>query len=80
MGLIKENWDQFEKQAIHKRAPDIQRQEMRRAFYAGAAITYVALSRAVSEGDGVSDDDVSVLRDFEDELLAFSKAVQAGEA
>lgn len=36
MNTIQEQWDSFQKMAIPEYAPDIQKTEMKRAFYAGA--------------------------------------------
>lgn len=56
--LIAEQWQSFEQQVIPKTAPAIQREEMQKAFFAGAlAVLGVAFelgSEDVSEEDGAA--------------------------
>ena len=49
---VKSSWDEFEADIIPKDAPEIQRHEMKRAFYMGAlfGVTFMGeRSRAVSD-------------------------------
>ena len=79
MKTIHEVWESLEAAAIPADAPDIQRQEMRRAFYAGAqAMLHLAFSvgpESVSEDEGAA-----MLERWRLEVLAFSRAIREGKA
>lgn len=79
MNTIAEQWALFEASVMPKNAPPIQRQEMRRAFYSGAAallrIQLVIGSETVSEDAGVA-----ILQGLHEELHAFSGMVTSGKA
>lgn len=56
-GHINAGWEKFEQQTIPKEAPEIQRTEMRRAFYSGV-LTLMKLMKGLSEQD-ISEEQVA---------------------
>ncbi len=76
---IQEAWLDFKRKVIPEDAPNIQLQECRRAFYAGAQSSF---SVYVSIGDEVvsEDDGVKILEDLRDELAEFPKMILEGRA
>lgn len=78
--LMAEQWDSFARQIIPPGAPAVQRQEMRRAFYAGAqAILYGILTNLAPEHDPTPED-LQALENVAEELRAFAKHVKEGRA
>jgi len=79
MNTIAEQWVAFEVLVMPKDAPPVQRQEMRRAFYAGAEamlrLQYAAGDRDVSENAGVM-----MLEGWHDECRRFAQQVAQGGA
>lgn len=79
---IKEEWESFET-ALLQDAGDIQRQEMRRAFYAGAQSFFSILTSSVSQTenpDEVTEEDMNLLDALAKELEQFGKDVEEGRA
>ena len=77
--LLESAWEDFRAHVIHPKASELQLTEMRRAFYAGAGCLLVTLLSTVSPGDDVQQSDLDRLRSINEELQAFSAAVQKGE-
>lgn len=79
MNTIQEQWNSFAALVVPKDASPVQRQEMRRAFYAGAEamtrIQFAVGDLAMSEAVGVQ-----VLEGCHDELRRFAQQVGRGEA
>jgi len=77
IGRITDAWNMYRKNVMHKWAPPLQRQECRRAFYAGAeaAMTASAILAGLEEKEGTQG-----LLEIEAELLRFIEQVKAGEA
>lgn len=79
MSRLAEAWQAFQQEVLHPKAPHTQRQEMRRAFYAGAWA-------AVCQVHQLNTDDVAdpvVLRVLEEmavEAAAFKARVLGGGA
>jgi biotin synthase-like enzyme len=61
-------------------ADRIQRQETRRAFYAGASALFTTIMGNMTEGDEPQEADVQMLNNIWRELNAFSDAVGSGRA
>jgi len=78
--LMAEQWDQFARQVLHPQAPAIQKQEMRRAFYAGAQAILFRVIQALAPESEPTAEDLQVMQDLEDELQAFGKAIKEGRA
>jgi hypothetical protein len=73
-------WRSLAEMAIPLDAPDRQRQEMRRAFYAGAQAFFVALLQDLDPCKGVTGADESRLQSISDEINGFARDVIAGRA
>jgi hypothetical protein len=71
---IEQEWQEFEKKIMPKNAPEIQRKEMRRAFYAGA---WTMLKLVQSLGaDGIPEEDaIGVLEEVDKECIEFLSQV-----
>lgn len=76
---IAEQWAAFEAAVVPKSAPPVQRQEMRRAFYAGAEamlrMQWDIGDEAVSENAGVA-----MMEGWHDECRRFAQQVANGAA
>jgi hypothetical protein len=74
---LKEAWESYARDVLPMMASTVQRQETRRAFYAGAqammAVAKVIGTDAVSEADGVL-----AFEACDQELMEFNLAVKAG--
>lgn len=77
---IMESWNEFSRKVIHPNSPQIQRIEMRRAFYAGAAFVLEGITKDMSPGDQVQDSDIQILEDISSELVDFAEQMARGEA
>jgi hypothetical protein len=79
LNTIQEQWEQFSTLVIPKNAPDIQKQEMRRAFYAGVQATlriqFEIGNSSITEVAGVA-----MLEGLHEECQLFASAVARGEA
>ena len=79
MNTIQENWDSFNYLVIPKNADDIQRQEMRKAFYAGAGvmlnICWAIGDESISEEVGLD-----ILESCNKEINMFLKQIKDGSA
>jgi hypothetical protein len=75
---IKEEWNSFDKDVVPAGAHHVQRQEMKRAFYAGAHAILCQV-RAIGEDDAVSElDGVRILEGLWQESLRFKESVLRG--
>lgn len=75
--LLADQWKEFSAMVMHSEAPLVQRIEMRRAFYAGAAeVTRMVLKMAEQE----EPDAIHAMNSLVDEIDHFAQAVQNGEA
>lgn len=80
MKTVKDWWDTFEERVLPKGCHPIQRQETRRAFYAGFLASLLAgIEMADESGD---DDDLGarMIQSLHEECQAFKDAVGRGEA
>ena len=79
MNTIQENWDSFNALVIPKNADAIQRQEMRKAFYAGAGVMlnifWAIGDKSISEEAGLD-----ILEGCSEEINMFVKQIQNGSA
>ena len=41
--IVDTQWTRFEKEVIHKEAPEIQKEEIKKAFFAGAFVSFSAM-------------------------------------
>jgi len=75
-----EQWDTFARAVLPKDCPPIQRQEMRRAFYAGAqGILYGVIAAFAPESEPTAED-LALMDNLERELSDFAELVKQGRA
>lgn len=78
--LMAEQWDSFARAVLPKDAPAVQRQEMRRAFYAGAqGILFGVIAILAPEGEP-TDEDIRHMENLHQELQDFANLVEQGRA
>lgn len=75
---VAEEWKEFTK-LIPEDAPDVQTQEMRRAFYCGATAVF-GLMTDLDGGSDATDLDLEYYVSIEKELEDFQEAIARGEA
>ena len=78
--LMAEQWDQFARAVLPPNCAPIQRQEMRRAFYAGAEGIMFKVIYALSPDNEPTDADLQTMKDLHAELTDFAELVKTGRA
>lgn len=78
--LMAEQWDQFSRTVLPAGCSATQRQEMRRAFYAGAQSILFRVIAALSPETEPTEADLQVMTDVNQELQDFAEAVKHGRA
>ena len=78
--LMAEQWDQFAKLVLPKGVSATQRQEMRRAFYAGAQAILMRVIVALAPESEPTEEDLQMMQGVDDELQEFSRLVKEGRA
>jgi hypothetical protein len=78
--LMAEQWDGFSRKVMPADAPQVQRQEMRRAFYAGAQAILHGVIAAFAPESEPTVEDLQIMADLDNELSAFAELVKAGRA
>ena len=75
---LAEGWQSFEHAVMPRNASKVQREEMEKAFYAGAASLLRAVLTGLIGGDETTPDDLRVMEELEAELQEFpAKVIQA---
>jgi hypothetical protein len=77
---VEDGWRAFEAHVLSPTVGDVQRQEMRRAFFAGAFVIMDTLAEAMSDGDDMSEGDERVMIDLALEREMYLAALKAGRA
>ena len=80
MGLMAEAWRAYEHRVIPIAATRVQRQEMRRAFYAGAQALLTGLLSRFTEDREPTEQDMRLMAEVERELQQFVGDVRNGRA
>lgn len=80
MRTIAQQWTEFEGRVLPAGAPDIQRREMKRAFYAGFFGALMAGMEMADESKASDDVGVTMIQRLHDECHRFAAEVQAGRA
>jgi hypothetical protein len=80
MKKLSELWQSYADHVIPPTASPIQRQETRRAFYAGATALFNGVTAGLTEGPEPREEDVRALEALSEELEAFARDIQAGKA
>ena len=74
MRTIQEHWDSFEKLVMPKEAGFTQRQEMRRAFYAGAQSMLFGIMET-GESNVTEEAGAQIIEGYNQELSDFAKQI-----
>lgn len=77
---LEAGWREFERTVVPAEAGPIQRQETRRAFYAGAIHLFGHVTGSISPGDDVTEADLRILTDLQAEMDQYVKDLAAGAA
>jgi hypothetical protein len=79
--LVGQRWRQYSSKILDPiQANQIQRQETRRAFYAGASALMTIILENMSSGDEVQESDLTMMDSLKAELDNFVAAVSSGRA
>jgi len=77
MKTIASEWEAFSR-CIPSGAPEVQRNEMRRAFYGGCTAMFALLVTQVTPGDEVAEADMDMMHSIHNEIKKFSLDLQEG--
>lgn len=75
---IQEQWNKFAAMVLPKDCSDVQRQEMRKAFYAGCDVLLRVILGNLTEGSEAQEADLTMMNDIEAEIRDFAKRIQTG--
>jgi hypothetical protein len=75
-----EEWDKYARGVLPKDAPLVQKQETRRAFYAGAYSIFFRVIDSLAPESEPTEDDLKIMTALQEELQAFKGLVKAGRA
>lgn len=78
--LMAEQWDQFARLILPANCPEIQRKEMRCAFYAGAQAILFRVIEAFAPESEPTAEDLQIMEDVHQELEDFAGDVAKGRA
>lgn len=78
--FIEREWQSFVRAVQIENAPDLQKREMRRVFFAGARAYSSLLMRLTEAGDEPTDGDMALMEALEVEMAAFARDVAEGRA
>ena len=78
--IIDTAWRSYAEQIIPVNAPDVQRQELRRAFYAGAASMFGGIMAMLEPGTEPTDADLENMNALQGELDQYVRDLKAGRA
>jgi hypothetical protein len=73
-------WTSFEQNVFSPGIGPVQRREMRRAFYSGAAELFSTIMAMLEPGEDATDADLTRMNDLHDELERFKEDLQGGRA
>ena len=73
--LIAAGWESYLRNVVPADAPPIQVKETRQAFYAGAAILFEVLMKALDPGDEPTDRDLQRMADLQKELDEYGQSL-----
>ena len=78
--LIDQAWRSYSEVVIPAHAGAVQRQEMRRAFYAGATTLLGSIMVVLDPGDEPTEADLQKMQGIHDELEQFTADLKRGKA
>jgi hypothetical protein len=73
-------WTSFEQNVFSPEIGPVQRREMRRAFYSGAAELFSVIMAMLEPGEDATDADLTRMSDLHDELERFKEDLKDGRA
>lgn len=76
--LIEAGWRTYAEHVLPAGAGAAQKQETRRAFYAGAGLLFEAMTNAVGPDDVSEDAGMEIMASVDAEIRAFLRDVKAG--
>lgn len=76
--MIEKAWESFAANVIPPNASDIQRREMKRSFYAGAAVLLELQMSILDPGTEPTEKDLAVMDRIADELKAYFEGLKVG--
>jgi len=74
---IRGGWEGFCLMVLNEDAPNIQVQEMKMAFFAGAAFLFHKITNEVSPDDEITPDDLKLMTQLEDEIQEYAQHIKA---
>ena len=77
---LQDQWDNFELAVGLVQFSQIQRQEMKRAFYAGATSILDAIMKSLSPDAEPTEEDMDYMNSLHLELVEFSNQIRQGRA
>lgn len=77
---LADEWAEFSRAVMPKDAPEMQRVEMRRAWYAGAAAMFGLMTGGLDADHEPTDLDVAYVESLAQEIEAFSREIARGKA
>jgi pyruvoyl-dependent arginine decarboxylase (PvlArgDC) len=77
MGKIEIAWQAFERLVVPPTASAVQRTETRKAFFAGASVLFMIMTRGMSDGPDVEAADLAFMDGLSEEIDAFGEQIDA---
>jgi hypothetical protein len=77
---VNEQWNDFSKKVLSPECSDVQRIEMRRAFFAGAVALWSIFFKGLSEGEDVQPEDLKKMSDLQAEFDHYAEQLRKGAA
>ena len=80
MKLIEQAWDLYRERVIPPQAGEVQVDESRKAFYAGATALFTSIMAGLGSGDEATVEDLSLLDGVRDELDEYVAGIMRDNA
>lgn len=80
MGVISQAWTDYAVQVLPPTCPAVQRQETRRAFYAGAVALFSSIMGILEPGAEATEKDLANMDAINNELKQFQRDMLRGKA
>lgn len=80
MKRLEAQWQEYRREVIPTRAPEVQIRESKRAFFAGAWAFYSTLMNNVSHAPQETPDDLGLMESLHYEMVEFAEAMKTGKA
>lgn len=78
--VLTDEWEHYARAILPAGAPDVQKVETRRAFYAGAAALFTLMTGGLDEDSEPTELDIAFVEVLSQELAAFGRDLAAGRA